>query len=208
MRLARPCPCKERESPAAAGDAKLGASRAAGGVALVAGIGFCAALALQFWAPYPPYHHIVCLANVKNVALAWQMYEDDYGACPPAAKWQETMMNYVKNPDIYRCPKAEQLRSGFAYNDKLAGQQPPDRDRVAQVTLFETDRGWDADGGPILLPRGPRHEKGDNYGFADGHARWYARKNANGNWFKSPQDALPSNGSRTPRPLRSPRSKP
>jgi prepilin-type processing-associated H-X9-DG protein len=62
------------------------------------------------------------------------------------------------------------------------------------VAIFESDRGWNAHGGPQLLPRNPRHVKGDNYGFADGHAKWYARKSeaipgqSEPRWLKAPRD--------------------
>ncbi len=156
------------------------------GYALVA---VACVLRFRFLQQQPP-HTASCLANVKNLSLALVMYADDYGACPPAAKWQETIMDYVKNPDIYRCPQAEELRSGFAYNNKLAGQQRPDSPGSANiVSIFETDRGWDVHGGPTLLPKEPRHEKGDNYGFADGHAKWVRRKDLDGTWFKTPAEA-------------------
>jgi len=76
----------------------------------------------------------VCLSNVKNLALAVQMYLGDYNAFPPkehrpeVAAWMEAVGNslnfdmqnanpylrwpvvldeYVKNRDVYRCPGAK-----------------------------------------------------------------------------------------------------
>ncbi len=74
-----------------------------------------------------------CLANVKNVALAIQMYFTDYDALPPDQKkipdylgnpdcthafeanpylrWPVVFDEYVKNRDVWRCPSAK-LESG------------------------------------------------------------------------------------------------
>jgi len=82
---------------------------------------------------------IQCLSNVKNVAMAIQMYLTDYdrmppsehrpeiqsfyeslGGCPPNVqgaknnpylKWQVILDEYIKNRDIWRCPSAKYVRS-------------------------------------------------------------------------------------------------
>jgi len=60
------------------------------------------------------------------------------------------------------------------------------------LAIFESDAGWNAVGGPQLLPDEPRHFGGDNYGFADGSVRWLPRKklgtDSRGNpiWAKEP----------------------
>jgi len=81
---------------------------------------------------------IQCLSNVKNVAMAMQMYLTDYdrlmpsehrpeilsfyedmGGCPPNVqgaknnpylKWQVILDEYIKNRDIWRCPSARYVR--------------------------------------------------------------------------------------------------
>jgi len=77
----------------------------------------------------------VCLSNVKNIALAMQMYLSDYGRFPPDEsnpeaiayftqllkgdacnfitvanpflRWPVIMDEYVRNRDVYRCPSAQ-----------------------------------------------------------------------------------------------------
>jgi len=133
---------------------------------------------------HPPHErNVQCLSNVKNVALALTMYVTDYDAYPPAAAWCDVLnASIIKNRDIYRCPQAPSLKSGQAYNDRLAGVNPTglgNADRV--VSVFESDRGWNAHGGgPHLLPPAPRHKGGDNYGFADGHVKWFLRDQRGG----------------------------
>ena len=124
--------------------------------------------------------HPVCLPNVKNLSLAVQMYLADHdGVFPPAAQWSDTLLEYVKNEDEYRCPQAGELRCAYAHNAALSMAM---YDAVAHATetvvIFESDQGWNAAGGRELLPDEPRHSGGDNYGFADGHAKWVGREEA------------------------------
>jgi hypothetical protein len=125
---------------------------------------------------HPPLAN--CLSNVKNVSLAVQMYVSDYGdVFPPAARWSDTLLEYVRNEDVYRCPEAEELSCAYAYNAALGMAKDNDLARAAEtIVIFESDRGWNAAGGRALLPAEPRHEGGDNYGLADGHARWVGRE--------------------------------
>jgi len=126
--------------------------------------------------PRPP--EAVCLSNVKNVSLAVQMYLSDYDdVFPPAAAWCDTLLEYVRNEDVYRCPEAEELSCAYAFNAALGEAMYDGLPRAAEtILIFESDRGWNAAGGRALLPGEPRHLGGDNYGFADGHARWVGRE--------------------------------
>ncbi len=120
----------------------------------------------------------VCLRDLMNVNLALNMYlADNDDVFPPGDVWCDLMDEYVRNRQVMICPEAPQLRSGYALNSALAGR----RLRVAEgtrhvVTLFESDAGWNAAGGPESLPQLPRHGNGDNYGFLDGNCVWEARR--------------------------------
>ena len=126
--------------------------------------------------PRPPAS--ICLSNVKNVTLAVQMYVSDYDdVFPPAAQWSDTLFEYVRNEDVYRCPEATELPCGYAHNAALGEAMHDDLAHPAKtVVIFESDRGWNGAGGRALLPAEPRHLGGDNYGFADGHAQWVGRE--------------------------------
>jgi len=126
----------------------------------------------------PPPGRAVCISNVKNITLALQMYvADNDEVFPPAVEWCDTLREYIRNDDVYRCPKAWELTCGFAYNVSLdalpldAVAKP-----AATIAIFESDQGWNTSGGAELLPKEPRHLGGDNYGFADGHAAWVNRQ--------------------------------
>lgn len=145
---------------------------------------------------YPEQPPAVCLSNTKNIALAVQMYlADNDEAFPPAADWCDRLEVYIGNRDVYRCPRAEGLDCGFAYNAALDEVSLDDVPHPARtIVIFESDAGWNASGGRELLPDEPRHEMGDNYGFADGSARWMERRrlgeSADGRtiWAKEPAD--------------------
>jgi hypothetical protein len=118
-----------------------------------------------------------CLANVKNMAMAVQIYAYDYDVLPAADAWQDDLGEYTKSPAVYTCPDAPGRRSAFAYNaalDRLPVPKLPDP--AATLIIFESDHGWNAAGGPELLTPKPRHLRGDNIGFPDGHAKWFTRE--------------------------------
>jgi len=119
---------------------------------------------------------ISCLSNIKNLAIATNMYLADWDAFPDEHAWCDTLDEYVMNRGIYRCPSAPDLDCGFALNSALT-LAPVSRvqDPARMVTIFESGEGWNASGGRGLLPSPPRHLGGDNYGFADGHGKWHQR---------------------------------
>ncbi len=118
------------------------------------------------------------IANIHELAFVVDMYIADYDRAPDPRVWSDQLMEYVRDPEVFRSPRARNLRAGYALN---AGAQAADR-RVVEspeaarlVTIFESDRGWNAHGGRELLPVKPRYEGGDNYGFLDGHVQWVKR---------------------------------
>ncbi|MFB3881045.1 MAG: hypothetical protein ACE149_07260 [Armatimonadota bacterium] len=141
----------------------------------------------------------VCLSNVKNIALAIQMYlADNDDRFFAARDWCGVLDEYVKNRDVFRCPQA-QSTSGrdYAFNAALDQQDFAKlRNPKETVVIFESDLGRSASGGHKQLPAVPRHLGGDNYGFADGHASWAKRKawgeDKRGNpiWLKEPEQPL------------------
>ncbi len=135
-------------------------------------------LILRLWPVPPKQHHRMCLANVTSLALGVQMYvADNDDRFPPSSGWGDCLSDYVKSRDDHRCEKADEPTVGFAYNASLSGDSFADIPGRAQVVvIFESDAGWNAAGGPELLPDVPRHSDGDNYGFADGHVEALPRK--------------------------------
>jgi prepilin-type processing-associated H-X9-DG protein len=90
------------------------------------------------------------------------------------------MLSGVKGRDSFRCPEARSAESGYAYNAALSSAMYDSlSDAALTVVIFESDKGWNASGGPELLTDMPRHLGGDNVGFADGHAAWLGRMRIN-----------------------------
>jgi len=129
-----------------------------------------------------------CLRNIKDLALGLQVYLVDNDAFPLAGSWRDELLPYIMDRDRYRCPAAPALDCGYAYNAALAGvTYDVLADPSRAIAIFESGSGWDAAGGPELLPDFPRHLGGDNYGFADGSVKWLPRtKLPDGTWAKEP----------------------
>jgi len=125
-------------------------------------------------------HKMICLAKVKTVTAAMEMYlADNDGAFPSADTWCDTVGSYLQtgtDKHVFECPSVPELRCGYAYNAALSGMRRDDlSDRANTILLFESDKGWNAADGSDILPNAPRHLGGDNGSFADGHARWLSR---------------------------------
>ena len=106
------------------------------------------------------------------------MYAGDYDALPPAATWSDRLRHYV-NPDVFICPEAPNLRSGYALNRALAGMSVaeflklPRLDRT--VLIYESDLGWNGAGGPDTITARPRHRGQDTFAFGDGRVEFRKR---------------------------------
>jgi len=142
----------------------------------------------------------------RLVAALGQYSVEADGRFPAANGWNEALRPVLRSqgvdPGHIWCPNAfseprdgEWRDASYAFNRSLDALSVEAIRRAEQtVVVFESDTGtgWDAAGGPELLPTEPRHLGGDNYGFADGHVAWLARKklgtDEDGNriWAKEP----------------------
>ena len=125
-------------------------------------------------------HKAECLSNVRNLSLSLQLYFCDNDDCfLPATNWCDVLHPYVHNREVkvFACPAAPDLPCGYAFNASLSGASMLDvYDPGQTVAFFESDRGWNAAGGPELLPYEPRHLGGNNFGYVDGHAAWVSEE--------------------------------
>ena len=148
-----------------------------------------------------------CLSNVKQITLALMMYAQDYDETYPVVDhttgydWWQPLQPYVKNAQLFRCPayKAGPTEPGtdyllnglFAHGSSMALiDRPADQICIAirRPGLLDTDyHPWPDDyttwddltaysefQGNIAYDI---HSGGSNYGFADGHAKWYRWEN-------------------------------
>jgi prepilin-type processing-associated H-X9-DG protein len=112
---------------------------------------------------------INCVNNEKQLALAVKMYSDNHtNYFPPAATWCDAIKTYTGSESIFKCPGANSdSRCDYAFNAKLDGM---DESKVnpQTVEIFESDGGWNANGGPELMIGKPRHARMFVVAFADG----------------------------------------
>jgi len=136
-----------------------------------------------------------CLANMKQLNLGVLMFAEDHqGKLPDADRWADEIMPYVHNKKIFLCPRQREKDaiSGYAFNRALSGRNLAEINDPAQLVLiFESDQGWNASGDISALPAEPRHVRGDNYGFGDGHARWVTREEAGSLVWEPSTEPLP-----------------
>jgi prepilin-type processing-associated H-X9-DG protein len=148
----------------------------------------------------------VCRQSEAKLLSAMLTYAGDAGHLPTSHAWQAALTPILRSQGVdiehqFRCAEADtgaagdrRLQGSYAFNGCLSsmglGEIP---DPAETVVVYETDAGtgWNAAGGPELLPDIPRHHGGDNYAFADGHVQWLPRrKNPDGTWAKQPDAAV------------------
>jgi len=117
---------------------------------------------------------INCVNNEKQLALAIKIYAgDNNDHFPPAATWCDAIG--AGSGKIFKCPGANpDSRCDYAFNSKLDGM---DESKVnpQTVMIFESDGGWNANGGPELMIGKPRHENIFVVALADGSV-WQLRQ--------------------------------
>ena len=114
---------------------------------------------------------INCMNNEKQLALAVLMYSNDNtNHMPPAAKWCDAIKPSVGSDMVFRCVLAvSSNRCDYAFNSKLDGLELG-KINPQTVMIFESDGGWNANGGSELLPAKARHlQKFYVVAFVDGH---------------------------------------
>ncbi len=115
---------------------------------------------------------INCVNNEKQLALAVMIYSQDHtNQLPPAATWCDAIQSTAGSDRIFKCPAANSTsRSDYAFNTKLGGLELG-KVNPQTVMIFESDAGWNANGGRELLAANPRHLRGRIYviAFVDGH---------------------------------------
>lgn len=119
----------------------------------------------------PKAQEINCMNNEKQLALAVILYSNDHtNRFPPAAEWCDAIKPSVGSDMNFRCVAADpSSRCDYAFNSKLDGLELG-KVNAQTVMIFEANGGWNANGGPELLPAKARHlQKFYVVAFVDGH---------------------------------------
>ncbi|MEN6304084.1 MAG: hypothetical protein ABFD96_15240 [Armatimonadia bacterium] len=116
-----------------------------------------------------------CLSNLKQICLGILMYAQDHDeVLPPADKWVDEIMPYLKNELVFKCPAAPDLQCAYAFNAALS-KMPLGRinNPAETIVVFESNLGTrNAHGNPTDLPNPARHNDGNNFGYVDGNCKW------------------------------------
>jgi hypothetical protein len=112
---------------------------------------------------------ISCVNNEKQLSEAVWVYADSHNSqLPHAATWCDDLKPHVGSEKVFQCPALRTVnRCDYAFNAKLDGL---DKKKVAPTTvmIFESDGGWNANGGAEMMISKPRHARFFVVAFADG----------------------------------------
>ena len=112
---------------------------------------------------------INCVVNEQQLALAVRMYSNNNkDQFPPAATWCDAVKADVGSERVFKCVAANSgSRCDYGFNAKLGGLT---EDKIAPntVMIFESDGGWNANGGPEQMISKSRHAGRFVVALADG----------------------------------------
>jgi len=113
---------------------------------------------------------ISCVNNEKELVMAIRIHSgNNKDQFPPAATWCDAIQDETGgSKQLFKCPGANSgSRCDYAFNSKLGGM---DQSKVnpQTVEIFESDGGWNANGGPELMIGKSRHTQIFVVAFADG----------------------------------------
>jgi prepilin-type processing-associated H-X9-DG protein len=135
-----------------------------------------------------------CQSNLKQIALAFKQYIQDYNEKYPIAKnstsgldktdnWAGQLSPYLKSAVIFQCPSdvyaTDSQKSSYGYNARLSSKSEEKLSDIAAIVLnFEVvadPNNWTQTGTvPQNVTASTRHLDGSNFSFMDGHVKWYA----------------------------------
>lgn len=107
---------------------------------------------------------VVCLSNMKQVCLAALMFLQDYDERfkLKAESYKKSLMPYVKNEAVFKCPADTTAGPSYAFNTNLVGISAQKIHVPAETVMI-----YEGKAGKLNF----RHAGKATVGFADGHAR-------------------------------------
>jgi len=113
---------------------------------------------------------IQCMNNLRQLSVSARLYAGDHqDHFPPGETWCDALKTYAGSDRVFKCAAANPAdRCDYAFNSKLAGLNVSNINGNT-VLFFETDDGWNQNGGPELMLSNSRHRRAFVIGFADGH---------------------------------------
>ncbi len=118
-------------------------------------------------------YRAICLTNLRQLAVAIDMYADDNTKMYPLApQWMDATRPYVKSDDEFRCPTISIQKSGPRYGyalNSMIGRTKPMRPQDLPLVFDSTLLNRNACGPITTLPRPGRHHGKSFVVYADGH---------------------------------------
>lgn len=140
-------------------------------------------------------HRSSCSSNLKQIALSFAQYIQDYDEKYPPTKnatgaWADLLQPYAKSTQLFHCPADKSgalATSDYFYNARLSGVS---MNKIPAITitiltgdgllnqpfdahLTQLPDAWRQDQNSPAY----RHLDGAFYAFADGHVKWYKPQN-------------------------------
>jgi prepilin-type processing-associated H-X9-DG protein len=104
-----------------------------------------------------------CRSNLKQVGLGMLMFAQDHNETfPNADTWRNDLMPYIKNQQVFECPRSGQGSASYQMNPRMSQR------RLAEIPMPATT--------PLVYDAGfpngtPTHPEGWNVVFVDGHCK-------------------------------------
>ena len=149
-------------------------------VALVAVVGVLYAFGRITRPPHKMTSRLACANSLKALYAGLALYLDEYGEYPAPETWCDSLANHLHQlaPEAaeqfrkgHCCPEVGDQKWAYAMNPLANGRSAPD-----VVLLFESDEGWNAQGGADALAAGRHRGTGCNVLFADGSVRFVGKE--------------------------------
>jgi prepilin-type processing-associated H-X9-DG protein len=134
-----------------------------------------------------------CLSQVRQLCLAASMYSQDYDERFPGQDWNPALYPYVRSSGVWECP-SRKFQVGYGMNRSVVWQPIEHVWDPSNTVLFYESLSPDngsvysgvtptpslVGGQDMVVPAGV-HNGGNNFGFIDGHARWYGMPTSEAN---------------------------
>jgi prepilin-type processing-associated H-X9-DG protein len=139
-------------------------ARRAGGPDMVNAMAYVLTDSKVFDRAHGAAQKVSCLSNVKQIALGAMMFvQDEDGVFKlKAASYKKSLMPYIKNEAIFKCPADKSGVTSYSFNASLAGVPMSRIKSPAETVMIYEGRNGKLDF---------RHGGEAAVGFADGHCK-------------------------------------
>jgi hypothetical protein len=145
------------------------ANSGAAGAALTFSLCACLLAAYLYPSRSVPSRSSGCILHLKELSVALQEYADDHeGTLPPADTWATAVQPYLKNANVFRCPRRQKDGFSYAFNSHLGGVVVDAvRSRDTVPLLFESSSDYENAKDPLTSFTAPHGDVG-YVAFLDG----------------------------------------